>query len=186
MTLKKKKKAQLSCSFWEEAIINLTSEAQKENSDFFLYAHREGIIAKNLFKHGTDDNISILWLLWNSSCMKIILLQLPFVYEEPLSSTANFLLWRLILLACKLSGMLAKLCAAELCVLTFGFLCCVFSGVKDDSAWKAEFGLKRFELIKSNSQCLAECIILLIRKLMFTYWKNLWVNYGNNQIVLVN
>lgn len=107
--------------------------------------------------------------------MKMISLQLPFVYKKPLASTTNFLLLRLILQAHKLSGMLAKLCATELCGLTFGFLCCVFSGVRENTASKTELGLNSVEHIKSNSQCLVECINLLIRKLIkihFTHWKN--------------
>lgn len=55
------------------------------------------------------------------SFMKMTL-QLPLIYEKPLDSTTIFLLLRLIL-ACKLSGVLAKMPAAELCVLTFSFLC---------------------------------------------------------------
>lgn len=125
------------------------------------------------------------------SFMKMISLQLPFVYEKPLASTTNFLLSGLILLACRLSGMLPKL-ATELYVLTFGFLCCVFSGVKENIASKPELGLNGFEHIKSNSQCLAACINLLIRKLInihFTHWKMhgyFLLTYGNNHIVLVN
>lgn len=68
--------------------------------------------------------------LMELSFRKKISLQLPFVYENPPASTTNFLLLRLML-ACKLSGLLAKLHATELCVLTFSFLCCVFAGVKE-------------------------------------------------------
>lgn len=100
------------------------------------------------------------------SSMKMIPLWLPFVYEKPLASTTNFLLLRLILPAHKLSGMLAELCATELCVLTLGFLYCVFSGVKENIS---------FEQIKSSSQCLVECNNLLIRKLINIHWKNAWV-----------
>lgn len=112
------------------------------------------------------------------SFMKMISLQLPFVYEKPLAFTTNFLLLRLILLVCKLSGMLAKLCATELCFLAFCFLCCAFSGVKENIISKTELGLNSFEHITSNSQCLAECINLLIKKLInihVTHWKNAWV-----------
>ena len=133
-----------------------------------------------MFKHGTDDNISILWKLRlvKLSSMKKISLQLPFVYEKPLAFTTNFLLLRLILLARKLSGMLAKLHATELCVWTSGFLCCVFSGVKENTTSKTELGLNSFEHIKSISQCLAECINLLIRKLInihYAHWKNAYM-----------
>lgn len=67
--------------------------------------------------------------LMKLSFRKMISLQLPFVYENSPASTTDFLLLRLML-ACKLSGLLAKLHATELCVLTFSFLCCVFAGVK--------------------------------------------------------
>lgn len=65
-----------------------------------------------------------------------------------------------------LSGMLAKMPAAELCVLTFSFLCWVFSRVPGNITSKTELGLSNSEHIKSNSQCSAKCISLLIRKLM--------------------
>lgn len=69
----------------------------------------------------------------------------------------------------------AKLRATELCLLVFGFLCCVFSGGKENMASKTELGLNSLEHIESNCQCLAECISLLIRKLIgihFSHWKN--------------
>lgn len=88
---------------------------------------------------------------------------LPFIYEKPLASTTSFLLLRLIL-AHKLSGVLTKLSATELCVLTSSFLCCVFSGVQGNTTSKTELGLSSFEHIKSNSQCSAKHINLLVRK----------------------
>lgn len=111
--------------------------------------------------------------LMKLSFMKMISLQLPFVYEKPPASTTNFLLLRLML-ACKLSGLLAKLHATELCVLTFGFLCCVFAGVKETITSKTDLGLNSFEHVKSNAQCLAECINLSVSNLInihFTHWK---------------
>lgn len=48
-------------------------------------------------------------------------MQLPGIYEKPVAFT-TILLLRLSL-ACKLSGMLAKMTATELCVLTFSFPC---------------------------------------------------------------
>lgn len=78
--------------------------------------------------------------LMELSSMKMISLQLPFVYERRVASTTNFLLLRLILPAHKLSGMLAKLRATELCVLTLGFVYCVFSGVKENITSKLNLG----------------------------------------------
>lgn len=98
------------------------------------------------------------------SFMKMTI-QLPFIYEKPLASTTNLLLLRLIL-ACKLSGMLAKMPTTELCVLAFSFLRWVFSGVQRNITSKIELGLSSFEHIKSISQCPSKCINLLIRKLM--------------------
>lgn len=76
------------------------------------------------------------------SFMKMTM-QLPFIYEKPPASTTNFLLLRLIL-ACKLSGVLAKMPATELCVLTFSF--CVQYFLEFTS--KTELGLSSFEHIK--------------------------------------
>lgn len=92
-------------------------------------------------------------------------IQLPFIYEKPLASTTNFLLLGLIL-AYKLSGVLTKLSANELCILTCSFQCCIYSGVQGNTTLKTELGLGSFEHMKSNSLCSAKHINLLVRKLM--------------------
>lgn len=71
-------------------------------------------------KYGTGDNISKLKFT--------TLAKLSFKYsyllfmKKHLASATNFLLLRVIL-ACKLLGMLAKMSATDLYVLTFSFLC---------------------------------------------------------------
>lgn len=102
-----------------EAIIKITSRHRSRMVVFFLYALGEGIMTKNM--------LLVIALQYHEICdscetERKMAVPLPFIYEKPPAFTTNFLLLRLIL-ACKLSGMLTKLPATELCVLTFSFLC---------------------------------------------------------------